>query len=378
MKCTNNLRQFGIGLHNYHDVHNAFPHNKWGDDLATCDCGSGVWCRAERNYGVISFIVALYPFMEQQQRWDMVVNTSQYRQAVIWGDPESVFTAPYDTGRDYQTRGYPGAYEPVECYRGPIDYLVCPSDGKGKEICPNWRDATDEAHGFTQGAKTNYVGSIGDTIFASGENDYTARGFFSNHSARGNGMRFRNMAELADGTTNTLVMSEIVTGSQASDPHIKGGYVQLAIDNFSPANCMATPDPNDRRVYADATNVGGESRGIHHALGNNRICTFQTILPPNSPSCAVTIDHSGQNQGLCSATSNHPGGVNCLRGDASVSFVSDSVDCMTNASELSVLGTGETAFTTLYYTSTAEPTGKSPYGIWGAMGSIAGGETKSL
>ncbi|WP_339677123.1 DUF1559 domain-containing protein [uncultured Gimesia sp.] len=78
-----------------------------------------------------------------------------------------------------------------------------------------------------------------------------------------------------------------------------------------------------------------------------------TVLPPNSPSCS-----SGGHQGwgIYSASSMHTGGCHVLMGDGAVRFVSENID------------TGNL--------SAAQVTsGNSPYGIWGALGSMMGGET---
>ncbi|MDR0522798.1 MAG: DUF1559 domain-containing protein, partial [Planctomycetaceae bacterium] len=60
-----------------------------------------------------------------------------------------------------------------------------------------------------------------------------------------------------------------------------------------------------------------------------------------------------------SATSNHTAGVNAGLGDGSVRFISDAVDTGT-------LDAGITFFN-----------GPSNYGVWGALGSINGGESVS-
>jgi prepilin-type processing-associated H-X9-DG protein len=92
--------------------------------------------------------------------------------------------------------------------------------------------------------------------------------------------------------------------------------------------------------------------------GRLAYAAFQTILAPNSPSCTRPSSAGNihdHNRNLSTATSLHPGGVNVLFCDGSVRFVTDGID------------TGNLSAT--YPTS-----GPSPYGVWGALGSRAGGE----
>jgi prepilin-type processing-associated H-X9-DG protein len=90
--------------------------------------------------------------------------------------------------------------------------------------------------------------------------------------------------------------------------------------------------------------------------------TSQSILAPNSPTCSWA---SGSDYAIQAANSYHPGGVNVVFGDATVRFMSDSVNAMSPGITLSTQ-------------AVKSLTGASPFGIWGALGTIGGGETKTF
>jgi prepilin-type processing-associated H-X9-DG protein len=83
---------------------------------------------------------------------------------------------------------------------------------------------------------------------------------------------------------------------------------------------------------------------------------FNTILPPNSPSCSSNIAWGDGAPAILPPTSEHTGGVNASRADGSVSFISDNI----NTGNLTV--------------PASMAVGTSPYGVFGALGTRNGGE----
>jgi len=98
-----------------------------------------------------------------------------------------------------------------------------------------------------------------------------------------------------------------------------------------------------------------EKLALWHLTGDLN-AGFTTVLPPNSASC--TFGNSYYGWSAVSATSYHTGGVNAGFTDGSITFVSETIDAGTMTS--------------------GQGTDQSPYGVWGAMGSARGGESKRL
>jgi prepilin-type processing-associated H-X9-DG protein len=113
------------------------------------------------------------------------------------------------------------------------------------------------------------------------------------------------------------------------------------------------------QFLAEGTRHQGNGGKFWHD-GNPTYVAFNCILPPNSPSCIHNISWGDGQPAILPPTSNHTGGVNAAMADGSVQFISQNIDSgdLTVPARLAI--------------------GSSPYGVWGALGTKAGGEVASL
>ena len=66
IQCSNNLKQFGLALHNYHDAHRTFPG------------GYHSLCGNEHIYRHGGLVIHLLPYMEAQALYDTIDFTDQF------------------------------------------------------------------------------------------------------------------------------------------------------------------------------------------------------------------------------------------------------------------------------------------------------------
>ena len=216
-----------------------------------------------------------------------------------------------------------------------IPMLLCPSDPGTSQSPPD---------GY--GAPCNYKFSIGDSYLAIQSSTQSHRGLFEDKDAKA----FR---DITDGTSNTVMMAERSVGTTAKSV-LQGHAFSIAF----------TSDPTVCRDSVSSTNpneyVGSASNRAAQRWSDRvpPFCAFSTVLPPNSASC-WTGTNENTNESLTSATSYHPGGVNVILADASVRFIPETID------------SGD-------LTLPEVTSGESPYGVWGALGSISGGESRQL
>jgi prepilin-type processing-associated H-X9-DG protein len=137
-----------------------------------------------------------------------------------------------------------------------------------------------------------------------------------------------SMADLRDGTSQTMLASETLMGSERdlTGPRPEDHRYQLGwppnlrfgtgVPGF---NGIANPD-----LAAPAATCANWQGSRAHAwlFGRSMQSTFSAYLPPNPR----MPDIAGQmHMGFDSARSNHPGGVNTLYADGHVRFVKDSI-----------------------------------------------------
>jgi len=303
LKCQNNLKQLGIAFHAAHDTNGRLPTLRENN-------GGGRSTNPQGNEGRNSGIVQILPFIEQQNIFNIYMQPGTFGGvAVLAGGPiRSNTYTPYQT--QYST-------------------FICPSN---PGAAPIWGNNT--------WGPRSYANSVGDTIF---NNMNNSRGVFG-----ATGLTF---LAITDGTSNTVMLVERAFGS-TNNRSTKGFFANnVAGLNTSPLICMSRAVGG---LYPTTTGVMTDRPvGVQWFDGFPAFTGVNTILPPNSPSCAV--DNWGDSWGVFSASSYHTGGVNALLCDGSVRFITDSIN------------TGSLA-------SPETTTGPSPYGVWGALGTVAGGE----
>lgn len=330
MQCTNGIKQISLAILNYESTYKRFPPRKGGTNIPF----NGTE-RVSNNGGRLSGFVHLLPYFEQAPLYDRI-------QA---GDPTGAGGSTIAGGPKIAPGG-PAAWAGWPVWNLAPGMLSCPSDG------PVFNQPTN-----TQ--TNNYAFNLGDTN-NNALNIADARGPF------GSG-RYVKLGEITDGTSNTLVISERLKANFGLTTVVANQIDVKLGTATSVANIIATP----QLCYGAATGTyftaGRVVKGRFGSLWTDgqseRVC-FNTILPPNKPSC--TSDNNGNADSgantfglIIPPSSRHTGGVNAGRADGSVTFISDSID------------TGNL--------SAPEVTsGQSPYGVWGALGSKSGGEVVSF
>jgi prepilin-type processing-associated H-X9-DG protein len=289
MKCQNNLKQFGLACHNYHDVTGylppggiSLPQDSW-------------WTGAKGTWYVYTL-----PYMEQGNLYEMI--------------PE--FNTPnYDSISGTSPGGSPSLVSLSGGIVPKLPYLRCPSDSYNLD-----------------GPYFNYQGSMGPQcaigpcgvdpfqIYCNGPGDgsttlplvYPGYAGSVNHGNVDQASDLRglfgrlgpkiNLASITDGTSNTLMIGENVISKH---DHLRdvctwyGDYWAA----FNGGSCHATT-------------IIPINQPIDSSLG-------YYDFGPNNSECGVAPSNWNVSWGF---KSNHGGGANFCFADGSVHFIAQNID----------------------------------------------------
>ncbi|MCL2744161.1 MAG: DUF1559 domain-containing protein, partial [Planctomycetaceae bacterium] len=247
MQCSNNMKQFLIGLHNYHDVNNSLPARNFQMTSKMSDGSLYTYT----NWG---YLAPLLPYIEQQPRYDALL--------------AHVFPAGSGSFSSSDT---------VPAIQGFISVIACPSNN-------NVYVASTDMSRCSQAI------SIGDIInYSVTGNDgpgTAERSLFVDN-------QWKKLSAVMDGTSNTLARSELNTyESERSRRVTESGTngVGTGLQTNPITLCFATIDPNDRKMikataYASNAATADTYDARRGWIPFHPLATytgFNTVLPPNS------------------------------------------------------------------------------------------------
>jgi prepilin-type N-terminal cleavage/methylation domain-containing protein/prepilin-type processing-associated H-X9-DG protein len=255
-QCANNLKQWGLAAHNYHSSFEKLPPgiNKYTPDLG-------------RRY---NWIVALQAYLEQDnitKRWDYINFNNNYL------DPGS------------GTRGGPNT--PIGL---TFKLLIRPADAMPNPAVDNVQDPPD------WWALNTYCACAGTISYPNGAQSKDGL-FWTNHIPN-------RLADITDGTSNTLMIAERYHGDPIydSDPYVDDKLFFWAWARYS-------------------SNAGDVLFGTSVPINWKLPANFST-LPNNLKNLMIAQRRSN-------AGSGHAGGANFCLSDGSVRFLSETISPVT-------------------------------------------------
>lgn len=271
MSCSNNLKQLGLALHNYHDVNLAFPPG-CAQDQPPFGSVAGGWGSSWKVY--------ILPYIEQDnifRQWRFIGSSSGYQDGVNMPLVNNVSIKTY------------------RCPSSPLPKFYASSNNAGS------------IQMFT-----SYTGIAGAAGSAPHTDYYSGtHGFNSGHGMLHANSQ-ENMASITDGTSNTMVVGEQSNHLRdAANRPIPGSY-----------GAITSQGPHGWTMGAGQTAAG--------KAYTDRTFNCSTVVYRINQIGLTNAGGTGHNTGNnIPLSSGHSGGINALMGDGSVRFLRDTIDLPT-------------------------------------------------
>ena len=272
MQCSNNLKQIGLGLHNYHSALGVFP------------IGS-------TYYAYSSWLLSLLPYVEQRAMYDTLNFNCDYPGYLPYG--------PGCGGNDLRMNGFM-----PEIYWCPSSNLPRLLVDSHQPTTPPYRFGTSCYIGIA-GAVTNNSSSVDPT----GRNrctDAQGVGYACSNGVLGPNSHY-GIRDITDGSTNTIMVGE------------QSAWI---ID----ASTGAEVDPRSSALYGAWMGAGKPGEPVvgnaDWQSGAGWYCNVTALRYPitQKTTAAGTVNDNTL------LNSNHSGGAQVLRCDGGAGFLSENTD----------------------------------------------------
>lgn len=311
MQCSNNMKQIGLAVQNYHGAHRCVPTTTTGPDTSGGGCGSGFY----------SWLAMILPFVEQRNLYDQIDFDRSLSTHCNY--PHTGYYLDYVIGPNHPN---------AEAARTLVGTYLCPSDPAG--IVQNHANGEQLAPG-------SYAANVGWPMLSFGPGS-------SRPLERQNGVfglenpsqpdpwqvpriKFR---DITDGLSNTAAVAERkISAAVIVDTPWGGRYVDPSTDENMQSFCGSTIRGRSlERWVPYCGSVTHGDPGYIEKHGHAWISgwtfaanTYMHVMPIGERNCHV-YGGEGIGNNLVTPGSYHSGGVNVLMADGSVSFRSESID----------------------------------------------------
>jgi prepilin-type N-terminal cleavage/methylation domain-containing protein/prepilin-type processing-associated H-X9-DG protein len=311
-QCVNNLKQIGLALMNYESAVGAFP---WGE--------------APHNNGsnnVPSCLLLMLPYLEQPALY-AAANFS-HQGPNFWNNIDASNSTVQVT---------------------KLNAFLCPSDSDRITL------SSRLAFGVNPGG-TNYQSNAGADAYAFLTGTTGLGGPGSTNVFSGPFPSYCPLIRIAnvlDGTSNTVGFSELVRGQGAYAGGFDGLKPSSSFVNTSAAASGASGTANPQTDYNNCQATGGVTPsnviaatagdfpiGASWWWGRSGQTRYNHVMPPNTYNCSFGGNSSDSDDDCITASSRHAGGINVGMLDGSVRFVKSTINTTTWWA-LSTMGGGE-------------------------------------
>ncbi|MDR3623485.1 MAG: DUF1559 domain-containing protein [Paludisphaera borealis] len=320
MQCTNNLKQIGLGIHNYMSTFNTTPVHEYraanenGGTLGTA--GNRAWhCQ-------------ILPFIEEKPMYD-------------------AFNFAYSDGFYGNNNIVNGVNATVQ--RSSIATFLCPSDGitclpqdgvvntgTGKLGNNNYAGNTARPRNILMPGQAPNNGNLpGHLGVISTSRMYNTVGPCGSAGKANNTNVNVSVASITDGLSNTAAASEFLMNDgsgNSNDPRRRFNYTDSALIEQPDVDIWAVVRDGLKGPainWPDWTMYKGSTWAFTDAWEGH---LYAHLFPPNAPTIHVYYSNTlrcFEGDSGANPSSNHPGGVNVAFMDGSVRFVKNSVDLPT-------------------------------------------------